>query len=400
MFRIFAYLLLFASCFSFFGCAATGLRDVPDQITCNVKLSVQGALVLDKSKSIPLSAVIVSVISPDGETKKYFSDNNGDVNFSLVVPTVVKRSSVMYRLPVSIEVSKDGYFTKMSNLTEVRNWRWGEPDVANFFETIMLFSNLQKKIIVSDESNNPISQAKVIAISKDKIINRWYTKNDGVSDIDLMEAYNYSNDCKTLIEKDGYMCVTNELGYRCFEDDILNLTNVYVKMANQDNYIRSRCCDDLDFYVTPAVSLELGYWLIDMAQKYNMRLDSICIKEHKGKKYLSVNLFSSSSQRGNRLSDYDVAKKYFMLLVIDFIKSPIYTKPNNDYLYGFNINLDADITYYSQDNELLETNSSQLEYYFSSDDAKNFLEQKISRQQFADKTITIARGDLIDLILR
>jgi hypothetical protein len=264
----------------------------------------------------------------------------------------------------------------------------------------MLFSNLQKKIIVSDESNNPISQAKVIAISKDKIINRWYTKNDGVSDIDLMEAYNYSNDCKTLIEKDGYMCVTNELGYRCFEDDILNLTNVYVKMANQDNYIRSRCCDDLDFYVTPAVSLELGYWLIDMAQKYNMRLDSICIKEHKGKKYLSVNLFSSSSQRGNRLSDYDVAKKYFMLLVIDFIKSPIYTKPNNDYLYGFNINLDADITYYSQDNELLETNSSQLEYYFSSDDAKNFLEQKISRQQFADKTITIARGDLIDLILR
>lgn len=390
------------------GCAATGLREVPTHIEYDVILHVKGSLVSDKSESRPLAGAVVKVTGPNGEVKEYLTSNDGGVSFSISAPTEVHGSSVTHRPQIKeIEISRQGYFTKKElnsseygHIFEKRKWYWGNPVTVNIEENIVLSPNYEKKIIVADESNDPISQAKVIAVSNNKIMNRWYTNEDGISNIDLMEAYNYSGECETLVDKDGYMCITHELGYRCFEDDINNLYNVYVKMTNQDDYIRARCCPVLDEYVSEEVSLELGYWLIGMAEKYNMRLDSICIKDYKGKKYLSINLYSSSIKHGNRLSDYDVAKDYFMLLVIDYIKSPSYAKPKNSNLHGFNINLDSDISYVSKSDAVTDKNMYELQYYFSAIDAKKFVEQQISRQQFADKTTTIARGDLIDLILR
>lgn len=389
------------------GCAATGIRDVPTHIRLNYIFHVKGKLISDSDKNRPLKGAVVEFIDKKGESKKYLTDSNGRVSFTDNVPTEVHTSSVTFEIPLEeVVISKQGYFSE--NLTEAsgfshlfnrEKWYWGDPKHYTVDEEIILSPNYKKKIIVENEFNAPIPNAKVTALSNKKIVNRWYTNNQGVAEIDLVEACNYGDDCNTLVDKDGYICITNELGYRCFEDDILMLQNVYVKMTAQDDYIRDKCCPELDNHVSRKVSLELAYWLIDMAKTYNMRLDSICIKEYKGKKYLSTSLSSMSKKFGNRLSDYDVAKNYFLLLVIDYIKSPSYATPGGN-IDGFNINLNNEVSYVRKNGDLRDKNIYDLQYYFSTSDANAFLNQEISRQQFADKTKTISSGDLIELILR
>lgn len=404
--RFAAYIVIFLMS-GLLGCAATGLREVPDSVVCGVRLHVDGKLLSDSNKTHPLEGAVVKVINTNGEVREYLTDNNGSANFSITVPTTVHTSSVTYELPIEvIEISKQGYFTEkitnssgFSTIFNEKKWHWGDDTHDTVNAEISLSPDYKKKIMVTDRSNNPVSQAKVTALSDSKIVDRWYTDQEGIAKIDLVEACNYSDDCETLVDKDGYLCITDELGYRCFEDDILNLHNVYVKMTDQDAYIRNKCCPLLDKYVSRGVSLELGYWIVDLAKKYNMRLDKICVKDYKGQKYLSVDLSSKSNMVGNRLSDYDVAKKYFLLLVIDYIKSPSYATPDNS-LDGFNINLNTEVSYHSENGEPHDKSVYELEYYFSASDANKFLNQEISRQKLADRTTTISRGDLIELILR
>jgi hypothetical protein len=392
------------------GCALTGLKEVPPYVENIISLHIEGEVLSSTDKTRPLSQVEVRVSDSSGETKEYLTDSNGNVSFTMITPTKLHLSSVLYSSTLEeIELKRKGYFTKI-----VRNdiqpeiffrqkyWRWGQSTTNTFPVYIDLLANYEKKVVVADQLNNPISGAKVIALSNNKIINRWYTDEKGISLIDLLEAANYSRNCETLVTKDGYTCITSELGYRCFEDDILNLYNVYVKMTKTDEYILGKCRGDFYEYFKKDEALELGYWLIALAKNHGMRLDSIYIKDRNGKKYLCVDLSSLTIETGNRLSDYDLSKRYFSLLVLDYIKSPSYASPKNNRIYGINMNLDTEVLYVSKGDtvESAINNVYELQYYFSNSDTKNFIEQKISRQQFADKTTTIARGDLVDLILR
>jgi len=392
------------------GCAQTGLREVPPHVENIIRLHIEGEVLSGTDKTRPLSQVVVKVSGSSGETEEYITDSSGEVSITMIAPTKVHLSNITYSLPpIEIEFLKNGYFTKKLRkgsqpgmLFGHRSWYWGEPTTHTSNVNIVLSPNYEKKIVVPDQSNNPISGAKVIALSNKKIINRWYTDEEGISVVDLLEAANYSNDCETLISKDGYTCITSELGYRCFEEDIFNLYNVYVKMTKTDEYILGKCSEGFFKYFKKDEALELGYWLLSLAKKYGMRLDSVYIKDRNGKKYLSVNLSSLTIESGNRLSDYDLAKRFFSLLVLDYIKSPSYANPKNNKIYGINMNIDSEVLYVSK-GETVESaisNIYELQYYFSNSDTKKFIEQKISRQQFADKTTTIAKGDLIDLILR
>ena len=355
-------------------------REIPKKITCNTKVKV-----FSKNNYKPISgATIIFTHVNNNEISKYNTNNEGISFINTEVPTTKEGRHVFFSTDEFINVEKDMFLpsNKVKIFPNKIQWHYRQPSYYNNEVVVYLEPIPDIDVKISSEEGDPIDGATVSLIKDNKILEDYITDSNGFVTVDGSEGDSI------YVGKENYVNV----GIKIIK---LEKSPTFVFLRHIDKYI----CDSIESKDMIKDIRPLAKWLHDISYEDSFFLNDICVDEYKSNKYFSISLNSQLIFNELILSDYDIAKKYYINYVISYIRSSSYIKTKDRNLFGSYIFIKTKIKNFFEKKDEVGKEIS-LSYYLPETSINKFLAQEISRQQLIDESVVLINQDRVDIKLQ
>ncbi len=277
---------------------------------------------------------------------------------------------------------------------------FGEREVPSDFD-------LNHRVSVIDEkTGEPINGASVLVLKNDKLVSSKLTSERGVAHFKISGTPTIEGRhvyltmvAKIKVEKEGYIQAADEAinirsQWRYGQPNNI-IGHDTVKLFNPLSYT----CNELVDKSGLKTAKKIATWMKFDSSNEDVNLVSICEDELRGERYLSIRMASKHAFNSNVLSEYDVAKRMFTSVILEYLKSDGFIYPSESGAHGLKFSVLTSISDFT-DRDSSSGKKLKFDFYISEQGIQGLFDKTLSRQKLVDSSVVLINGDLIDLELQ